>query len=122
MALAAAVVGIVDQGAFSGVPFWSVLIVVVLVATAYFRVVYALSRRDDGDAGPAVERMRKMAFVWLILTAVLGVAVLRTPVVELREGGVSGLDPRDWAALAAGLVILVAACARAVWSLVMSKR
>jgi magnesium-transporting ATPase (P-type) len=122
MALAAAAVGIVDQGAFSRAPLWLVLVVVALAAAAGFRVVYAFWRRDDGDAGPTVERMRKMAFIWLILAAVLGAAVLRTPVVAFREGGASGLDPHDWAALAAGLVIFVAACARVVWSLLGSKR
>jgi hypothetical protein len=122
MALAAAVVGIVDQGVLARAPLWLVSIVVALAAAAGFRVVYASWRRDDGDAGPTVERMRRMAFIWLILAAVLGVAVLRTPVAAFREGGVSGLDPRDWAALAAGLVIFVAACTRFVWSLVMSKR
>jgi hypothetical protein len=122
MVLAAAAVGVVDQGAFSGAPLWVVSAVVALAAAACFRVVYTFWRRDDGDAGPTVERMRKMAFIWLILAAVLGAAVLRAPLGAFREAGASGLGPRDWAALAAGLVVLVVACARAVWSLVLSKR
>ena len=116
MALAAAVIGVVDQGACSSAPLWLVSVIVAVVAAACFRVVYVVSRREEGDAGPTVERMRRMALIWLILAAVLGVAVLRAPLAEFREGGAAGLRARDWAAAAAGLTIVVAAGVRAVRS------
>ena len=114
LAMAAAIVGIVDQGAFLGAPLWLVAALMVLAAAACSRVVYSFSRRDDGDTGPTVERMRKVALVWLILAAVLGIAVLRAPATALREAGTAGLRARDWAAAGAGVAIVVAACARAV--------
>lgn len=116
VATAAAVVGIVDQGVLWGMPVWAVAAVVVLAAAAFVRAAYVLMHRDDVDAGPTPERMRKMALVWLILAAVLGVAVLREPAAAFREAGAAGLRARDWAAAGAGVAVVVTACARAVWS------
>ena len=116
--LAAAVIGIVDQGAFSGARCWLVAAAIVVAAAVFFGVTRVFFRREeDDDAAPTVERMRKMAFIWLILAAVLGAGVLRAPAAALFEAGVAGPRPRDWAAAAAGLAIVVAACARAVLSL-----
>jgi hypothetical protein len=114
MAMAAAVVGILDKGVLRGVPPWAVIAVVALAAAACARVAYGFMRRDDGESGPTVERMRKMTLIWLILAAALGVAVLRAPAAALREAGVEGLRGRDWAAAGAGVAVVLAACTRAV--------
>jgi hypothetical protein len=114
MAMAAAVVGILDKGVLWGLPLWAVTAVVALAAAAYARLAYGFMRRDDGESGPTTERMRKMTLIWLILTAVLGVAVLRAPATAFREAGAAGLRARDWVAAGAGVAVVFAACTHAV--------
>jgi heme/copper-type cytochrome/quinol oxidase subunit 2 len=114
IAVAGAVVAIADQGELRGLPIWAVIAVVVLAAAAYVRAAYGLMRRGEGDAGPAVERLRKMAIIWLVLAVVLGIGVLIGPVSAFREAGAAGLRLRDWATAAVGVAIVVAACVRAL--------
>jgi hypothetical protein len=117
MAVAAAALGIVDDGVLAGVPTWLVAIVLALAAAAYVRVARGFLRRDDDETGPSVERMRRMAFIWLALTVVLGVAVVRAPAAAFLEAGAAGLEPRGWAAASIGIALIVAACARAMSSI-----
>jgi hypothetical protein len=122
-ALAAAIVGIADRGMLSEIPIPVAVAAIILAAVVYVRVAYGLLRgRDDDSAAPATERMRRMAFIWLILTAVIGVAVVKDPAASVWEGGAAGLELRDWAAGAAGIAVVVAAIVRAVRMISLGRR
>jgi hypothetical protein len=114
LAIAAAIVGVADQGALPGVPIWLAAIAVALAAALFARAAFAFLGRGDEEAGPTVERMRRMAILWLALAALIGVAVFREPFAAFREAGAAGLRARQWAAAACGAAIVAAACVRAV--------
>ncbi len=95
------------------------LIVVGIVAVGILGWVVFKLRNMPPDGGPdhPTDRLRKMTFLWLGLAAVLGVALVRAPVMELIDGRLSDLSWRQWGSGVAGIVVVAVVIWRGIVAL-----
>ncbi len=121
VAVLAAVLGVAfnptddDGGLAGGVR----LIVVGIVAVGMLGWVVFKLRNISADTGPdhPTDRLRKMTFLWLVLAAVLGVALVRVPVMELVDGRLADLSWRQWGSGGAGMVVVAVVTWRGIVAL-----
>ncbi len=92
------------------------LIIVGIVAVGILGWVVFKLRNMSADSGPdhPTDRLRKMTFLWLGLAAVLGVALVRVPVMELIDGRLADLSWRQWGSGVAGIVVVAAVTWRGI--------
>ena len=118
VAVFAAVLGVAfnpadDAGGFAG---GVRLIVVGIFAVGVLGWVVFKLRNMSADSVPdyPTDRLRKMTFLWLVLAAVLGVALVRVPAMELIDGRLADLSWRQWGSGASGVVVVAAAIWRGI--------
>ena len=92
------------------------LIVVGIVAVGILGWVVFKLRNMSAESGPdhPTGRLRKMTFLWLGLAAVLGVALVRVPVMELIDSRLADLSWRQWGSGVAGMVVIAVVIWRGV--------
>ncbi len=92
------------------------LIVVGVVAVGMLGWVVFKLRNMSADTGPdhPTDRLEKMTFLWLGLAAVLGVALIRVPVMESVNGRLADLSWRQWGSGMAGMLVVAAAIWRGI--------
>ena len=121
VAVLAAVLGVAfnqtDNG--GGLAGGARLIVVGIAAVGILGWVVFKLRNMPADSGPdhPADRLRKMTFLWLGLAAVLGVALVRVPVVELVDGRLADLSRRHWGSGVAGIGVVAVVIWRGVVAL-----
>lgn len=121
VAVFAAVLGVVfnptddDGGLAGGVR----LIVVGIVGVGMLGWVVFKLRNISADSGPdhSTNRLRKMTFLWLVLAAVLGVALVRVPVVEFADGRLADLSMRQWGSGVSGVLVVAVVTCRGIVAL-----
>ena len=118
VAVLAAVLGVAfnptdEDGGLAG---GAKLIVVGIVAVGMLGWVVFKLRNMSADTGPdhPTDRLRKMTFLWLGLAAVLGVALVRVPVMEAVDGRLADLSWRQWGSGASGVVVVAVAIWRGI--------